>query len=293
MELRTLRYFAQVAKVGTVSGAADALHVTQPGLSRQLRQLERQLGVPLFDRSGGRLTLSAAGRDLLPRVDQLLADAERLALGARVLATGRLERVTIAAPATTLAEVIAPFIATLAPADPTPSAFACDGYEPHAALRAGADLVITNGRPADAMSSIAIGVLPVWAYLPSAHRWSKRDAIALADLENETIICLPTTFSARQELDAAARHTHQTVSVDIEASSGAVAQALAAAGRGIAVVTDDPRFDLARLKVIAGGDPMNLHLFAAWDPDHPAHATLATIAQRLAEHVDEHYGTSP
>jgi DNA-binding transcriptional LysR family regulator len=83
------------------------------------------------------------------------------------------------------------------------------------------------------------------------------------------------------------------VSVGIEASSGAVAQALAAAGRGIAVVTDDPRFDLARMKVLAGGTPMNLHLFAAWDPRHPAQSTLAAIAQRLAEHVDDHYGSSP
>lgn len=292
MELRTLRYFAEVAQAGTVSGAAETLHVTQPGLSRQLRQLERQLGVPLFDRSGGRLILSAAGRDLLPRVHQLLADAERLALGARVLATGRLDRMTIAAPATTLAEVIAPFIATLAPADPTPSAFACDGYEARAALRAGADLVVTNGRPADTMDSVAIGVLPVWAYLPQTHRLATREGVDLADLEAETIISLPTTFAARQVLDAAARHTQQTVSIGIEASSGAVAQALAAAGRGIAVVTDDPRFDLARTKIIAGGDPMNLHLFAAWDHNHPAHSTLAAIAQRLAEHVDDHYGSS-
>jgi LysR family transcriptional regulator, benzoate and cis,cis-muconate-responsive activator of ben and cat genes len=292
MELRTLRYFAQVAEAGTVSAAAETLHVTQPGLSRQLRQLERQLGIALFDRSGGRLTLSAAGRALLPRVHQLLADAERLALAGRVLATGRLDRMTVAAPATTLTEVIAPFIATLAPVDPTPSAFACDGYEPRAALRAGADLVITNGRPSDTLSSIAIGVLPVWAYLPQTHGWATQEAINLTDLETETIICLPTTFSARQALDAAARHTHQTVSVGIEASSGAVAQALAAAGRGVAVVTDDPRFALARTKVLAGGEPMNIHLFAGWDPGHPAHTTLAAIAQRLAEHIDDHYGSS-
>ena len=129
MVLRTLRYFAHTAEAGTVSAAADALHITQPGLSRQLRLLERQLGVSLFDRNRGRLTLSAAGRDLLPRVRELLADAERLALGARVLATGRLSRITVAAPATTLAEVIAPFIATLGPGDPTPSAFASDGQD--------------------------------------------------------------------------------------------------------------------------------------------------------------------
>ena len=66
---------------------------------------------------------------LLPRVRELLTDAERLALGARVLSTGRLSRITVAAPATTLAEVIAPFIATLGPGDPTPSAFASDGQD--------------------------------------------------------------------------------------------------------------------------------------------------------------------
>ncbi|MDT5177566.1 MAG: LysR family transcriptional regulator, benzoate and cis,cis-muconate-responsive activator of ben [Mycobacterium sp.] len=292
MELRTLRYFAQVVEAGTVSAAAETLHVTQPGLSRQLRQLERQLGVSLFDRGAGRLTVSAAGRALLPHVHRVLADAERLALGARMLAEGRLDRMTVAAPATTLAEVIAPFIATLAPADPTPTAFASDGYEPQAALRAGADLVIANGRPADTMQSVAIGVLPVWAYLPEAHAWAGRRAIDLEDLATETIICLPTTFSARQVLDAAAMHTHHDITVAVEASSGTVAQALAAAGRGIAVVTDDPRFDLTRLKVLAGGQPLSIHLFAAWDPGHPANTTLAAIAERLAVHIDVHYGQS-
>ncbi len=291
MELRTLRYFAQTVEAGTVSAAAESLHVTQPGLSRQLRQLERQLGVPLFDRSGGRLTVSAAGRSLLPYVHRVLADAETLALGARMLANGRLDRMTVAAPATTLAEVIAPFIATLAPADPTPTAFASDGYEPSAALRAGADLVVTNGRPADSMQSIAIGVLPVWAYLPKAHPWAGRATIDLEELANDKIICLPTTFSARQVLDAAAMHEHHNVVVDVEASSGTVAQALAAAGRGVAVVTDDPRFDLARAKILAGVDPLSIHLFAAWDRDHPASALLAEIAQRLAAHIDTHYGT--
>jgi LysR family transcriptional regulator, benzoate and cis,cis-muconate-responsive activator of ben and cat genes len=290
MELRTLRYFAQVVEAGTVSAAAEALHVTQPGLSRQLRQLERELGIPLFDRSGGRLTVSAAGRALLPRVHEVLAEAERLALDARVMATGRLDRMTVAAPATTLAEVISPFIADLAPGDPTPSTFACDGYEPRAALRAGADLVISNGRPDDTLSSIAIGVLPVWAYIPDTHRWASQTTIDLGDLEAETIICLPTTFSARQALDAAAQHTHLSVGVGIEASSGVVAQALAAAGRGVAVVTDDPRFDLSRVKVLAAGEFLNIHLFAGWDPRHPAHATLAAIAHRLAQHIDDHYG---
>lgn len=51
--------------------------------------------------------------------------------------------------------------------------------------------------------------------------------------------------------------------------SGAVAQALAAAGRGVAIVTDDPRFDLARLRVLSTGHIVNIHLRAGWDPGNP------------------------
>lgn len=292
MELRAMRYFVEVAEAGTVSAAAVNLHLTQPGLSRQLRQLERELGVALFERRSGRLTVSAAGRALLPRVRDILADTERLALHATVFASGRLDRVTIAAPATTLAEVIAPFIATLGPADPTPSAWASDGYEPVAALRAGADLVITNGRPAPPLNGTPIGTLPVWAYFPSGHTPTWRELVDLDDLRSESLISLPATFSARQALDAAARASDETVVVAIEASSGIVAQALAAAGRGIAIVTDDPRFNLHRVKVFGGGAPVNIYLYAGWDPNHPAQTTLAAMARRLADHIDNHYGNS-
>ena len=51
MELRVLRYFLAVAREGSVTGAANFLHVTQPTLSRQLMQLESELGVQLFRRS--------------------------------------------------------------------------------------------------------------------------------------------------------------------------------------------------------------------------------------------------
>ena len=76
MELRHLRYFVATVEAGTASGAAAGLHVTQPGLSRQLRDLERDLGVDLFVRDGGRLKLSRTGRELLPLAAAVLG-AER------------------------------------------------------------------------------------------------------------------------------------------------------------------------------------------------------------------------
>jgi LysR family hca operon transcriptional activator len=77
MELRHLRYFAAVAAHGSFSRAANNLHLTQPALSRQVKDLEDELGVPLFVRGTNTLALTEAGelfyeeaRDLLARADQ-------------------------------------------------------------------------------------------------------------------------------------------------------------------------------------------------------------------------------
>lgn len=76
MELRHLRYFAAVAAHGSFSRAAAHLHLTQPALSRQVRDLEEELGVPLFVRGTNAVSLTGAGevfyeeaRDLLTRAD--------------------------------------------------------------------------------------------------------------------------------------------------------------------------------------------------------------------------------
>src|SRR5262245_46066274 len=60
MELRHLRYFVSVAEAASVSQAASRVHVSQPALSRQIRDLETELGVRLFDRVGRRIQLIRA-----------------------------------------------------------------------------------------------------------------------------------------------------------------------------------------------------------------------------------------
>lgn len=78
MELRVLRYFLAVAREENITKAAALLHVTQPTLSRQLMQLEEELGVKLFLRTRQQVYLTAAGSALLPEVQEILARLDAL-----------------------------------------------------------------------------------------------------------------------------------------------------------------------------------------------------------------------
>jgi DNA-binding transcriptional LysR family regulator len=72
MEIRTLRYFVSLVDEGTITGAAKSLHVTQPTLSRQLAQLEREMGHPLFERGRSGIELTEAGVTLNRHARQIL-----------------------------------------------------------------------------------------------------------------------------------------------------------------------------------------------------------------------------
>lgn len=76
MNLEQLRGFAEIAEIGHFTRAADRLHLAQPSLSRQIAALETELGVELFHRVRGNVTLTAAGERLLPIARRMLADAD-------------------------------------------------------------------------------------------------------------------------------------------------------------------------------------------------------------------------
>src|SRR5262249_18444680 len=78
MDLRWLAPFVAIADAGSMAPAARRLHVSEPALSRQIRELEGFLGCKLFDRIGRRIALAADGREMLARSRRLLAEAESL-----------------------------------------------------------------------------------------------------------------------------------------------------------------------------------------------------------------------
>ncbi len=86
MELRHLEYFAAVAEHQHFTRAASATGVAQPSLSQQIKSLESELGVRLFDRTGRRVRLTEAGQALLPYATRILGlvDEARLAISERI-----------------------------------------------------------------------------------------------------------------------------------------------------------------------------------------------------------------
>ena len=72
MELRVLHYFLTIAREQSISGAAEFLHISQPTLSRQMKDMEDELGKQLFVRSNRKITLTQEGRILRKRAEEIL-----------------------------------------------------------------------------------------------------------------------------------------------------------------------------------------------------------------------------
>src|SRR4051794_34049681 len=95
MELRHLRYFVAVAEESSVGRAARRLNLARPALSRQIHDLERELGVALFERLPRGLALTDAGRAFLTEAQAMLEHADRATQAARRFALGQSGRVVV------------------------------------------------------------------------------------------------------------------------------------------------------------------------------------------------------
>ncbi|NEE06071.1 LysR family transcriptional regulator, partial [Streptomyces sp. SID7499] len=97
MHFQQLAYFVAVAEARHFTRAAEAVHVSQPSLSQQIRALETELGADLFSRARGNITLTDAGEALLPLARRILADAETARQEVQELVSLRSGRVRLGA----------------------------------------------------------------------------------------------------------------------------------------------------------------------------------------------------
>src|SRR6266704_2861197 len=106
VELRHLRYFVAVAEMENVSRAALKLHVSQPALSRQIRDLEDELGFSLLERTAKSVRLTDAGRAFLDNARALLQNAEEAIAKARSVASAETTELQVAYSAENTVEIL-------------------------------------------------------------------------------------------------------------------------------------------------------------------------------------------
>src|SRR5262245_47722007 len=110
MDLRRVRTFVTIAEQGSVSKAASRLHLSQPALSRQISELQQELGVPLFERVGRRLVLTSEGELLIEDCRTLLACASSLGERAQLLRRGETAVLRVAASPLQIEAVLSTFL---------------------------------------------------------------------------------------------------------------------------------------------------------------------------------------
>lgn len=195
MQLRHLQYFLAVAEELSFTRAAERLHMAQPPLSMQIQALESELGVQLFDRSRRAITLTAAGRALIPEARRLLSDVERTARIVRHAGDGTVGRLAIG---------FVPSAANGAlPVTLRRYRKRCPGVELTLLERAPDDLVHQlHERRIDvalmfaplmdeALSAVPVCTEHLIVALPKRHRLATADSVDLHDLASDPLI-LPT-----------------------------------------------------------------------------------------------------
>jgi DNA-binding transcriptional LysR family regulator len=276
-----------------VSRASGELRIAQPSLSRQLRRLEAQLRVDLFQRVPTGVRLTPAGSRLLPMARDLVARAEVAEARMHAVAGGALVRLRVVAPATTIADVIAPFLAASGPEAPLVTAREELPAAVFASLERGdADLAISSGPSPAGYVSRPVFRFAVWAYVPPAHRWARRRTgrIRIRELADEPLIVLGPEHGTRRLLDTTMVDAGLDYRRAFETNVPEIAQALAASNHGVAVVSDDPRYGLRPMMIVGPGGPLRISVVAAWDATHYAADAIEPWVDLLAEYCVKRYG---
>lgn len=192
MELRHLRYFVAVAETRNITRAAVRLRVAQPALSRQLADLEGELGLKLFDRGRLGVTLTPAGREFHRRARALLADADRAVDAARVAAGAITGRLTLGFPTALHLDYLGPVIAEFRKAHPRVEFSFVHGLR-ETQLRGLREASIEVGfvnvpGPMYGMDHCVVWRVPFRVVMPAKHRLARRKSLEFTDLTDENFV---------------------------------------------------------------------------------------------------------
>lgn len=297
MDIAQLKTLIHVAELGSVSRAADRLHIAQPALSRQIRLLEKELGVYLFERHGRGMVITEAGRDILDHAARILAEMDAIRLAAS--SGGASLRGTVMVGTTpTVAEIVTvPLVSKIREAHPQLGVRFSSAFSGHLLdwLQRG-ELEIAVSYDPQPLRSLKI--VPVMVenllFVSSCKRQTPSDVMPFKKLAEEQLILPSPRHGLRTIVEACANRVGITLQGQVEADSFGAMIDLVRNGFGSTVLPLAPIYSLVQAGVLSAAplvDPTpSRKLVLAYPADRPISAaarfvgeTFVAIATDLVE----------
>lgn len=243
MELRHLRYFVAVAEELHFGRAAERLHMAQPPLSTQIKQLESELGVTLLDRSTRKVELTTAGQSFLDHARATLASVDVAVDEARRIASGRAGRVVVGFTGSATYDVMPKLTQALRVDLPDIELDLKGEMLTPVQVAALLDHSLDVGflRPPVGNREVNVQILrrePLIAVVPESHRLASQTSIRLRDLSGEPFISYPSQHRSvvHDAVIAACERVGFTPTLHIEVAETAALVSFVASGLGVALV---------------------------------------------------------
>lgn len=290
MELRQLEYLVAVVEEGGFTRASERVHISQSGVSAQIRQLERELGQPLLDRSARAVRPTAAGAAVLPFARAALDAVTGVRQVVDELAGLLRGRVQVGVVTGCALPEFSAALAAFHRAHPHVDLSLVEqgSQDLVQAVRSGQlDLAVAgvHGPPEEGLERLVLVDERLVLVVPASSELADRDAVPVAELAGRPLVCLPRGAGVRAAFDAACASTE--VHVALEASSPVVVVDLVVQGLGVGVVSESMVAGHPGVCAVALADPPpRSRLEVLWRDD----AAASPAARALAGTVREHLG---
>lgn len=241
--LRQIRYFIAVAELGSVSGAASAISVSQSTITERIHELEVDLGIRLFERHARGVALTLKGHQFLRHARKIIADVHDVRRALRGEASEGQGRVALGVTPLVAGYVLSDLVATFSGAFPEVSVETVEDTSTHLEhLLVGGELdvavmVLPSELNAPALQTELMEVSSYRAWLPLGHRATRNVRISLVELV-ETPHVLLTLDDVAKSVETAYRELGKSPQVALRTSSVEAVRSLVATRGHVAVMPD-------------------------------------------------------